>query len=379
MKKLLVSLSMLIIGVVSVYALPPAAAGYGLVWSDEFNGTSLDTVNNWSFDTATRTGDQRYLDARSCVTVENGSLTIWSKYNPNATLYKYTSGWIDSHDKKIFTYGYFEASVKAPLGKVSGPGLWAAVWLLGNSINHGVAWPACGELELYEQRPGNVLVGAVTPQPVPAAIGDNEFIANCHYAGTNGAPSYHSCQHNYSTCLCDGYHTYGLLWDSTHVEYYFDDTLYWGPDFPIVNGTNFGVPSITLPENFSAFHSPFYWIINVVVGGSYQGNNINNAIFPTKMLVDYVRVYQKGVVGVNGEIRGRQAPHSFALVNPATARLTVFDLSGKLVADYSSKLRRMKTGDNAMKMVPSTLSNGAYVVKLMDNGVSASRLLVTAK
>jgi hypothetical protein len=36
----------------------------------------------------------------------------------------------------------------------------------------------------------------------------------------------------------------------------------------------------------------------------------------------------------------------------------------------------MKTGDNMMKMAPSTLSSGAYVVKLIDNGVSASRLLV---
>ena len=52
MKKLFVFLSMLIFCVVSVYALPPAAAGYTLAWSDEFDGTSLDTVNNWSYDTA---------------------------------------------------------------------------------------------------------------------------------------------------------------------------------------------------------------------------------------------------------------------------------------------------------------------------------------
>ena len=136
-----------------------------------------------------------------------------------------------------------------------------------------------------------------SPQPVPATIGDNEFIACCHYAGVNGGPSYHSCQHNYSTCLCDGYHKYALLWDSTHVEYYFDDTLYWGTNYPIVNDTDFGTPSITQTDNFTAFHSPFYWIINVAIGGAYQGQNINNAIFPTKMLIDYVRVYQKDIGG----------------------------------------------------------------------------------
>jgi beta-glucanase (GH16 family) len=265
-----------------------------------------------------------------------------------------------------------------PVGQVSGPGLWPAVWLLGNSINHGVAWPTCGEMELYEQRPSNVVVQANAPEPVPATIGDDEFIACCHY-GVNGGASYHNCQHNYSQCLCDGYHTYGLLWDSTHVEYYFDDTLYWGQDFPIVNGTNFGTPSINLPENTVAFHSPFYWIINVAIGGSYQGENINNAIFPTKMLIDYVRVYQKGSVKTVNKDFKQQTQHSFALVNPATARLAVYDLGGKLVADYSGRVRQMKTGDNAMKMVTPMLSNGAYVVKLMDNGGEASRVLVRAR
>jgi beta-glucanase (GH16 family) len=361
-----------------VFALPPAAQGYGLVWSDEFNGASLDTVNNWSYDTVLFSCCEQESYHRANVTVENGNLVIWCKLNTYGGYSPYTSGRIDSHDKKIFTYGYFECRMITPVGQVSGPGLYSSVWLLGNSINHGVAWPTCGEMEIYEQRPSDTVVTASQPQPVPATIGDNEFIACCHY-GVNGGPSYHICQHNYSTCLCDGYHTYGLLWDSTHVEYYFDDTLYWGTNYPIVNGTDFGTPSITQATNWDAFHSPFYWIINVAIGGNYQGQNINRAIFPTKMELDYVRVYQKDVVGVNSDIRRQQTLHSFALVNPSTARLTVYDLSGKLVADYSAKVRQMKPGDTMMKMLPSMLSNGAYVVKLMDNGMSASRMLVKAR
>jgi hypothetical protein len=98
------------------------------------------------------------------------------------------------------------------------------------------------------------------------------------------------------------------------------------------------------------------------------------------MLIDYVRVYQKDVVGVvNSAIRRQQTLHLFALVNPATARLKVYDMTGKLVADYSSRVRQMKTGDNVMKMVPSTLSNGAYVVRLTDNGRSIAENLVTQR
>jgi beta-glucanase (GH16 family) len=387
MRKFFVSLSMFIVGVVPVSALPPAAEGYTLVWSDEFDGTSLDTVNNWRHDTGMVYATEQESYHRANVAVENGNLVIWCRYNPNGTpsgkdaaTAKYTSGRIDTHDKKIFTYGYFEVRMISPVGQVSGPGLWSAVWLLGNSIHHGVGWPTCGEMEIYEQRPSNAIVTASQPQPVPATIGDNEFLATCHY-GINGGPSYHSCQRNYPTCLCDGYHKYGLLWDSTHVEYYFDDTLYWGPDFPIVNGTNFGTPSITQSANWDAFHSPFYWIIQVIIGSAYQGQNINNAIFPTKMLVDYVRVFQKCCccVSVAGKDVRRQTLRSFDLVNPATALLTVYDLSGKLVADYSGRVKLMKKGDNALKIVPSALSNGAYVIRLMDNGVPASRILVTTR
>jgi beta-glucanase (GH16 family) len=374
MKKLFVSLSMLIVSVVSVYALPPTAAGYGLAWSDEFNGTSLDTINNWNYDTVYRYNGTQERYTLRCVTVENGSLVIWSRYD--SSTHWYPSGWIDSHDKKIFTYGYFEASIKAPLGQVSGPGLWSSVWLLGNSIYHGVAWPTCGELELYEQRPSNLMMQANSPQPVPPTIGDNEFIECCHY-GVNGSPSYHCCQHNYPTALSDHFHTYGILWDSLHIEYYFDDTLFWGVDFPVVNGTNFGVPSITLPDNFTAFHSPFYWIINVAVGGSYQGQNINRAIFPTKMELDYVRVYQKSTQTIANSLN--HTLKVIALANPSRAQLKVYDVQGRLVADYTDRVRSLKLGQNVMNGLASNLPIGIYAVRFFDGGKPVSEKLVIQK
>jgi len=52
------------------------------------------------------------------------------------------------------------------------------------------------------------------------------------------------------------------------------------------------------------------------------------------MLVDYVRVYQKGIVKTVNEDVKQQTSRLFTLINPSTARLTVYDLSGKLVADY---------------------------------------------
>jgi len=373
MKKLFIFLSMLIVGVVSVYALPPAAEGYVLTWSDEFNGTDLDTTAwNYPDSAASCSCSEMEYYTRSCVTVENGNLVIWSKYS--STFPHYPSGRIDSHDKKIFTYGYFECRMIMPVGQVSGPGLFSAVWLLGNSINHGVAWPTCGEMELYEQRPSNAVVSANMPEPVPATICDNEFIGTCHY-GVNGGASYHSCAHDYGKCLCDGFHKYGILWDTTYVKYYFDDVQYWGPTLP----SGCGTPSILQAANQVAFSSPFFWIINSAIGGNYQGQNIDQSSFPLHMDLDYVRVYQQDIpVGVVNGVK-KATLQSFALVNPSTAQLRVYNLSGKLVADYSSKVRQMKTGDNVMNMVPSLLSTGAYVVKLIDNGASLSRMLATLR
>ncbi|HMD68689.1 MAG TPA: T9SS type A sorting domain-containing protein, partial [Chitinivibrionales bacterium] len=68
-----------------------------------------------------------------------------------------------------------------------------------------------------------------------------------------------------------------------------------------------------------------------------------------------------------------------ALVNPATAQLKVYDLSGKVVADYSSMLRRMKAGDKVMNMLPATLPNGVYVARLYDGGRYLSQRFVTAQ
>jgi beta-glucanase (GH16 family) len=389
MKKLLVFCSMLALCTGSAYALPKVVTDtlkWGLAWSDEFNGTSLDTVNNWSYDTGSgQPNAEQEFYTRGCVEVSNGALHIWSKYNPNGSngtatpdKAKYTSGRVNTGDKQIFTYGYFEAAIQGPIGTggKNGPGLWSAVWMLGNSINHGVAWPTCGEMELYEQRTCSCVVGANAAQPVPAIAGDDEFIACCHY-GVNGGASYHSCQHNYSKCLCDRFHTYGILWDSTDVHYYWDDTLFWGPNIP---SAAFTTPSINTVDNKVAFHNPFFWIINVAVGGAYQGQNIDNSIFPTHMDLDYVRVYQKGgnLSTVRNDLR-YHAPQSYALVNPSTAQLKVYDMRGQLVADYTNKVRQMKAGDNVMKMIPAMLSRGAYVVRLVDNGNSFSQNLVSMK
>lgn len=81
---------------------------YKLVWSEEFNGASLDTLS-WNYDT----GDQWYNNelqtyAKNNVYVENGNLRIEAR-RETALSKSYTSGRINSAGKRYFTYGKFEA------------------------------------------------------------------------------------------------------------------------------------------------------------------------------------------------------------------------------------------------------------------------------
>ena len=96
------------------------------------------------------------------------------------------------------------------------------------------------------------------------------------------------------------------------------------------------------------------------------------------MDLDYVRVYQKDVSVIKNP-RGQHLPQSLALVNPSSAQLKVYDLGGKMVADYSNKIRQMKVGDNVMKTLPVMLSRGTYIARVSDNGNSYSLPFVSVK
>ena len=71
-----------------------------------------------------------------------------------------------------------------------------------------------------------------------------------------------------------------MEWKQDQIKLFVDDNL-----FLTVNKADVG----TSPYPFNA---PFFFIFNVAVGGNWGGKlGIDDAIFPQKMEVDYVRVY----------------------------------------------------------------------------------------
>ena len=124
-----------------------AGSDYKLVWSDEFNGTALNT-DNWTYDLGNGGSNagwgnnekEYYTNRTDNVYVSDGTLKITAleqKFNR----YNYTSGRIKTAGKQTFKYGRMEARIKLP----SLNGVWPAFWMLGVDQK---GWPWCGEFDI---------------------------------------------------------------------------------------------------------------------------------------------------------------------------------------------------------------------------------------
>lgn len=246
-----------------------AEEGWNLVWSDEFNTTSLDT-SVWNYETGT--GDwgwgnneqQYYTNSTKNVEVSGGSLKIHG-IKESVGGKKYTSARINTKGKKDFKYGRIEARMKLP----SFSGAWPAFWMLGSNFN-SVGWPKCGEIDIME------------------AINTENFThGHVHWwtvgdSYTGNADAGVSSELN----LPSGYertdwHTYGIEWDATTIKWYIDDKV-------------FHTQRIS-SSDMDEFTKNHFIIFNLAIGGQWPGYDIDESAFPAKttMEVDYVRVYQK--------------------------------------------------------------------------------------
>lgn len=241
---------------------------YELVWSDEFDGTELDS-SVWDYNTGGGGwGNQElqyYTDRTENVRVEDGNLVIEARKEKYENR-NYTSGRILSKGKKEFLYGKFEARIKFPGGK----GTWPAWWMMGGSMN----WPACGEIDIQEH------VGSQ----------DTRVSFALHTPDKNGTKGNNwSKTHFFDYPMSADYHVYGVEWAQQEeggkdvIRFFVD-----GVQYAEVWQTKFD-------DNASwPFQKPHYLILNLAIGGT-MGGQVDDAIFDQerKMLVDWVRVYQR--------------------------------------------------------------------------------------
>lgn len=272
---------------------PGEEPGWTLVWSDEFEKDGAPDSSKWVQEEGfIRNREEQYYtkDRRENARVEDGVLVIearkesypnarydanvgrdWRKSQKNAEC---TSASLTTKGKASWKRGRVEVRAKIPQGR----GVWPAIWMLGNNIDE-VGWPACGEIDIMEY------VG-FAPDTIHANIHTKKYN---HTKGT-GKGDKRTIKRPY-----DDFHVWALEWTDTRLEIFVDDEKL------------FAYEKESNDPDVWPFDKPHYLILNLAIGGSWGGQKgVDDEIFPQKLLIDYVRVYERereGEEAAGGEAR----------------------------------------------------------------------------
>jgi len=252
---------------------------YVLTWCDEFTDVGFNfnahgvNLDKWRFQIGTGSqygltnwgnNEQQYYREQNA-RVEDGRLIIEAKRESYAGK-NYTSARLWTQPTFSQTYGRFEASIKLP----AGDGMWPAFWMLPQNSPYG-GWARGGEIDIMEAR------GRLPRQATGAIHFGDTWPNNTYSSNTYFFPT--------GTDITD-FNEYAVEWEEGVIRWY-------------VNGINFYTLTNWYATGFdfpAPFDVNFYLILNLAIGGNFDGNILPpDSLFdePVLMEVEYVRVYQK--------------------------------------------------------------------------------------
>ena len=296
-----------------------------LVWSDEFDGETLNTAY-WNVEDNARGGGNAELQyyAPKNVTIERHPVSGESCLVLNAQREEYgnrpcTSARLNTQDKVTVCYGKVEARIAFPY---TANGLWPAFWMLGNNLatdlgdnddvdkrmaelekEGRVVWPKCGEIDICEM--GH-------HYGIENGIQDRYFNGACHWGESfnNGAYPNVGQFHTWDYPVQGDFHLFTLIWTEDSIAMYLDQDRY--PDAEPYFQLSLRGKDLNEPGHY--FNHPFYLVLNLSVGGFFPNMPaaekypavipLDDPSFqrvtalpedgtPVKMYVDYIRVYKK--------------------------------------------------------------------------------------
>lgn len=316
MRKALGALVILTLVGTSVATTQPAAhaaapTGYELSWSDEFDGSNLDT-SKWGyaygcFDPRLKT-QTHYTDSSENVSVSGGYLRLTARHSPTREKWNketrkmetidrtctrtengqkvtypapFTSGMVQTRDDKgnvkYAAYGdfYAEARIQLP----DGPSSWASFWFTGTQ---GGPWPGNGEIDAVEAK----------------GYDPNYLQANTH---TPRASDPSKSEQHHGQLGGDGtsqtqFHVYGVEKTGEKITFYLDGVPRHTVNYSDLGGAN----PFVVDGNGMVIR------LNHMVGGTFLTTDSGDTTYVdatayadryagtgSDMLVDYVRVYSK--------------------------------------------------------------------------------------
>ena len=232
---------------------PKQSEEWTLVWSDEFNTDGRPDPATWSFEQGfVRNHEDQWYQPDNAWQ-QDGLLIIEARrddrpnptYRPNARHWgaqreriSYTSACLHTRGKRDFLYGRMEVSARIP----TAGGAWPAIWTLGS----GMEWPSCGEIDQME------------------------------FYRINGVP------HILANVAWGSDQRYQAVWRSRRVPF----THFLQNEVPLSATVNGAIGQHTNP-----FTKPQYILLNLALGGD-NGGAIDDAAFPMRYEIDYVRIYE---------------------------------------------------------------------------------------
>lgn len=218
-------------------------------------------------------GLQNFSDSIYNAYVQNNQLTIVAMKN-------LTSAMLTSMHLVEFTYGIFAAKIRLPYGQ----GIWPAWWLLGDAPKeYNIWWPTIGEIDIME------MIGGYQGNHSR----DSDAHGSIHW--NNASNTMNPLQHRFITSawttpdgsfLHNNSLVYWAEWNTTNIIIGVNEFVY-----VVYNTTN--IPSSINPVYAWHGYWPFYMILNIAIGGPWPGPPDNTTVWPQKMVVDWVQVYQK--------------------------------------------------------------------------------------
>lgn len=267
----------LVMSISSLLGIPVGKINYDdfeLVWSDEFEGSALDSKKWTTSGTNTSVRRGGYWNGELCE-VKDGNLVIYSKYLENGVNKGDPAGWYTTmvETRNLFeqTNGYFEVRCILPKGL----GQWSAFWMMNDD---GMSNPYPdgsygGEIDIFEA-------------PFYGYSDSDRVMGAVHWGGYGDAHKslavYYTYQPNHPY---DNYNTYGIEWNEDEYNFF-------------VNGKK---TSVVSKDKAIPSKVPMYMILSTEIAGEngvpskYWAEGTaddNGKDFVGEFKIDYVRVYQ---------------------------------------------------------------------------------------
>ena len=271
-----------------------------LIWSDEFDGDSLDR-SKWEPEQSCWGGGnnerQCYTDRPKNIKIKDGMLSLiakpetftgpkypqdWTDRGEPATQ-PYTSGKVRTKGLASWQYGRFEARMKLPKGQST----WSAFWMMSEHDRYG-KWPRSGEIDIME----SVNLGTTCDDCGDGGV-ENRISGALHFGKDWPENEFHTQEVALASDVIpsESFHIFSVEWQKDRIDWFVDGEKYFS-----LNASDWSTVTVSKADNaYAPFDQPFYVMLNLAVGGNLpdgrneQQFNPNN--FPAELLVDWVRVY----------------------------------------------------------------------------------------